>query len=672
MASTLDLIRGQSKGIRLFLLTFLTLYLELALIRLTSAEVLYLGFFSNFVLISVFLGIGLGFLLAKKEFTLFRFVPQVVLFVVAFVLVTRIDVSFLRDNAGQIFFGGIREAMPLPLWVCLPLIFACSTFLFACISQETARCFPHFSPLTAYSIDIAGSLAGIAVFTFHSYVGATPVLWFALSLGVVAVLSTHRWWIQAVLVGVGVVLLLISVSPSHYTRWSPYQRIEVQPTQLRDGTEYFEVNANGILHQNMMPVGRGEGIYDFPYTTVQSMRGRSFEDVLIIGAGSGTDVAYSLAAGATRVDAVEIDPEILRAGEQFHPSQPYADPRVHAHVNDGRAHMQHTDQRYDLIIFALPDSLASLSNFANIRLESFLFTMESFQQAQKLLKEDGVVVLYNYYRKQWLAEKLADMLTEVFGHPPIVRVYSGEHGGMLVAMAVGQGITGEPREGELHTFATDNWPFLYMQNPHLPSMYVLLIFLFIGCAVLGVLATGNLNVKAASSNLPFLLMGAAFLLLETKSVIQFSLLFGSTWLVNSLVFFAVLCSVLIANLLVAKLNIRRPAWIIGLLLGTLVIQVVVPLNLLLEVEVYALRYILASLLLFSPIFCANLLFGTLFRDTPHSDVAFGWNIIGTMIGGALEYTSLWMGYHSLTIVIGVLYALCALWVFTVTRRAAPA
>ena len=39
-------------------------------------------------------------------------------------------------------------------------------------------------------------------------------------------------------------------------------------------------------------------------------------------------------------------------------------------------------------------------------------------------------------------------------------------------------------------------------------------------------------------------MGAAFLLLETKSVVQFALLFGTTWFVNALVFLGVLLSVL--------------------------------------------------------------------------------------------------------------------------------
>ena len=89
----------------LFLLVFLTLYLELALIRLTSAEVLYLGYFSNFILISVFLGIGLGFLLTEKRIDLFKAAPFAVLLLTAFVTRNRIDATELRENIGQLFFG---------------------------------------------------------------------------------------------------------------------------------------------------------------------------------------------------------------------------------------------------------------------------------------------------------------------------------------------------------------------------------------------------------------------------------------------------------------------------------------------------------------------------------------------------------------------------------------
>ncbi len=156
-------------------------------------------------------------------------------------------------------------------------------------------------------------------------------------------------------------------------------------------------------------------------------------------------------------------------------------------------------------------------------------------------------------------------------------------------------------------------------------------------------------------------MGAAFLLLETKSIIQFALLFGATWMVNSLVFGAILLSVLLANLVVATVPFRSARIPFALLAVALAFQVTVPPSALLGIEDFTTRYVVATIALLSPIFCANLVFGYLFKDTPHGDAAFGWNLVGAMIGGALEYTSLALGYHRLGWVVVLLYGLCAIW-----------
>jgi hypothetical protein len=91
-----------SGGLRLFLLVFLTLYLELTLIRFCGAEIVYLAYFSNFVLMAVFLGLGVGFLLARSRHDIFPLLPQALLAQVAFVLVTRLDLTWMRENLGQL------------------------------------------------------------------------------------------------------------------------------------------------------------------------------------------------------------------------------------------------------------------------------------------------------------------------------------------------------------------------------------------------------------------------------------------------------------------------------------------------------------------------------------------------------------------------------------------
>lgn len=662
-----DLFIKNENGIKIFLFSFLTLYLELALIRFTSAEVIYLGYFSNFILISVFLGIGLGFLVAERSIHLFRFTPQLILFLIAFILFTHIDVTALRKNIGQLFFGKeITVISKFPLWIGLVLIFSLIVFIFAGIAQETARCFNAYQPIIAYSIDIVGSLIGILVFSLHAYSETSPITWFILSFTLIAVLSYRYSIFNAAAMGFGVLLLLYSVVPNHFVKWSPYQRIDVWPIEKKSKLFGYHLAANGIGHQSMQPVGTKEPFYEYAYTDILKKQNKKrYEDVLIIGSGAGTDVSYALHYGSKRIDAVEIDPVIQKAGSNFHPLKPFSDKRVSIFVNDGRAFMEKTKKTYDLIIYALPDSLASLSNFANIRLESFLFTTESFQQAKKLLKEDGVFVLYNYYRKKWLVKKIHDMLNLVFEHPPLVRIYSTESMGLQAAFAIGPTIYGKPLKGIQIPPATDNWPFLYMQKPYLPLMYLWIILLFVGCGFIGVLLSRSLTIKNLRDNGAFLFMGAAFLLLETKSLIQFFLIFGATWIVNALVFSGILISILIANLMICIFDFKKPVLFFLLLLSSLLLQIIFPFDSLLKIQNLFIRYIAASLVFFSPIFFANLVFGFLFKGTPRAASAFGWNIIGVMIGGALEYLSIAIGYRSLTIVILGLYSICFIWTYWV-------
>src|SRR5262249_32791578 len=161
-----------------------------------------------------------------------------------------------------------------------------------------------------------------------------------------------------------------------------------------------------------------EYFYQWPYTVF----GDTLDDVLILGAGSGTDVAAALKHGAKHVDAVEIDPVILRLGKGRAPGPPYGDPRG-TRVHAPAGHFPSTSaQRYDLIVFALIDSLTVQSSFSSVRLESYMFTEESFRAVRDHLKPRGVMVLYNYFREKWLVDRLANTVATVFGQEPLAHV----------------------------------------------------------------------------------------------------------------------------------------------------------------------------------------------------------------------------------------------------------
>ncbi len=379
-------------------------------------------------------------------------------------------------------------------------------------------------------------------------------------------------------------------------------------------------------------------------------------DVLIIGAGSGNDVAVANARGASRVDAVEIDGDLLDLG-RGHPDRPYDDPRVVTHVADGRAFLEQTDREWDTILLALPDSLTLLQGQSSVRLESYLFTEEAVEAYRDHLAPGGTFAMYNYYREPWLVERYAGTLEDVFGNPPCVSTPTDTLS-VLVASTDPAAVTCP--DGELFTRAdgtpdpaTDDHPFPYLRSPSIPGFYLISIAVMLALSLLAVRTVGGpLRQMRPFADLFF--MGVAFLLLETKNVVQFALLFGTTWFVNALVFMGVLVSVLLAVAISKRVVIRRTGWLYGFLLASVAVNWLVPGSALLELP-YVLRLVVAIVLAFLPIFAANLVFASRFRDTVDSTAAFGANLLGAMVGGLLEYTSLVFGYRNLLLLVAALY-----------------
>ncbi|MBV8284323.1 MAG: spermidine synthase [Candidatus Eremiobacteraeota bacterium] len=639
-------------SIRLFLLSFLMLFVELALIRWLGARVFYLSFFSNFVLLGSFLGIGIGFLRAGSKEDLFPWAGVALTFFVAFVLVFPVQID--RSGSQLIFFGG--EPSGLPMWLLLPAIFAVVATVMASIAQQVGRAFAQFDPLSAYRLDILGSLAGIAVFTYLSFLGAPPVVWAALALGVSFFL--FRPSLQRVAIVAGVCLLGMLARESFDPRWtwSPYYEILTFPITPHS----LALNVNGIPFQVIESTAnraKDEPHYFLPY---RRLHRNPLRDVLIVGAGNGGDVAIALHAGAAHVDAVEIDPKIHRLGERLNPDRPFDDPRVTSYIDDGRAFLQRTDKQYDLVLFALPDSLTLVSGQGALRLESYLFTVEAMRAARRHVAPGGAFGMYNYYRQQWLIDRYARTLETVYGHAPCIDsigqlawfallIVGREPGDVVCAQ------TWNPQGRAVPPPVTDDAPFPYLQTPSIPPLYLATIALILIVSLVMVRAVcGPLGQMAPYADL--FCMGAAFLLLETKNVVGFALLFGTTWLVNALVFFGILLSVLAAIEFSARVTVKRPAWLYLALFAGLALTWAVPPSTLLELSPL-LRFAAAAALAFAPVFLANVIFAQRFRAVASSTVAFGANLLGAMAGGVLEYSSLLIGYRSLLIVVAALYGL---------------
>jgi SAM-dependent methyltransferase len=639
---------------RLVLASFVMLFVELALIRWTSANNLYLVHLTNFVLLASFLGIGLGFLLARAGRDLFLLAPVGLAGLVAFVLA--FPVQTVERNGGW-GLGGALGLAPLPRWVSLPAIFLLTVGVMASLAQEVARTFALFEPLEAYRLDVLGSIAGIAAFAGLSFLRLPPLAWALLvAAALVGLLGGRLGGWQAAGVGL-VVLLLGAQTVLGGFLWSPYYKVRA----VQEGDGALKVDVNNTPHQTAYPmdrIRRDLPFYFFPYTYA----GRN-DDVLIIGAGTGNDAAVALTQGAQRVDAVEIDPVLQRLGRQRHPERPYQDPRVTAHVDDGRAFLERTDRRYDLILLALPDSATIVTGQAALRLENYLFTTQALEQARSLLKPGGTFAMYNYY-EPWLVDRYANTLQAVYGTAPCVQVGQTLGARREVVLSVGADggtngctTTWKP-ESSAREPSTDDRPFPYLADRAIPRFYLWMLGLILLASVLLVrVATGPLRQMRPYADLFF--MGGAFLLLETKNVVQFALLFGTTWFVNAAVFAGVLLSVLAAIEVARRSRLPRPALLYLGLLVALALAWVVPQPALLSLPVVP-RFAAGVAIAFAPIFLANLVFAQRFRTIGASTVAFGANLLGAMVGGAFEYLALVAGFRSLLILVAVLYGLAFL------------
>ena len=756
-----------SSGFELFLVSLEILFLELACIRWFPAHVLYLTFFTNVVLLASFLGMSVGCLAARDRRNYLTWTP--LLLVIALASAHAIEISsgsFInfvdvgnQVSPQQVYFGTEYHSQDLSRYA-IPVELLCGFFFivialaFIGPGQELGRALKRWpNRVQAYTLNIVGSIAGIVLFAACSLLELTPLWWFllvALGLGYFYFIAPrHRFQRKLLIVSLVNALLLVLMvwfafsAPAHYSEgqsqrrqfWSPYYRIDFEQEDL-------SLSVNLIYHQQMVSRNEIFPAYALPHLLNRDAGRPAFGDVLIIGAGSGNDVSRALEWGAQHVDAVEIDPAINRLGRQYHPDHPYQDPRVEIHLDDGRNFLRSTSRKYDLIVYALVDSLVLHSGYSNIRLESFLFTRQAFEDVRRHLKPNGNFVIYNYFRQGWLAARLQKGLEEVFGagNPVVLTLpyrkvieadratfgdftvfFAGSTGELRNAFAVrpdywlrddappgpaspsgfqqagpgesttailppASGATAQshwlhfglatilPPQGEALRTATDDWPFLYLRKPMIPTLSLrgmlimgscglLLIFLFLrrvrkAANVIG--ESGAIEpVEGGALNVQLFFLGAGFMLVETKAVVTMALLFGSTWVVNSVVFFSVLVMILLANRWTIRFQPERLWPYYAGLIATLILNTGVPLDFFLGMN-RSVQVIGSCLLVFAPILFAALIFAASFKRSANPDRAFGINIAGAMVGGLAEYSSMLLGFQYVVLVAILFYLISAI------------
>ncbi len=664
----------------LFGVSFLLLFTELALIRWIPANVRVLAYFSSTLLVSCFLGTGVG-CISRTRRDLFWLFPWS-LVALNIVVQGMAILGVQNPTTGFVFGSGFQG---LSWLIAVPLAFLVTSLPFVFLGQRLARGLAAMPPLRGYTLNLLGSLAGTAAFAFVSWLRLPPSVWFALCglLALVFLLDRRAVALAGALAAL-ILIVMADVGGGAFL-WSPYYKIFVRRSAPRTGIA-FQVSVNNDYHQYVLDLSKAAvehsqdmlqwaRTYDFPYLFVRLPEPK----VLVLGAGTGNDVAAACRNGAGRVTAVELDPVIAELGTRLHPERPYADPRVTLVVDDARSFLNSARESYDLVVLGWLDSHRVFSSLSNVRQDNFVYTVESMRRAYRLLKPTGALVLSFYAGKPWVADKIAAMLERATGRPP--RIFACAEGGygldgrIFVVTADGRwpggvpppGFTeflpGQPRSAAAAP-PTDNWPFLYWEKPGISREYLAAIILILVIAALMTFPHLRSTGLAPREGAHFFLLGAGFLLLEVRNITALALVFGSTWLVTSLTVASVLGMALLANGLVsAGFAARRGALVWAGLFGSIALSFVWA-RLGASAGDPGIRALVTTLTISLTFIFTGLAFARSFARTARPDAALGFNVLGSVVGGLAEFASLAVGINGLSVIAVVIYTAAAA---TVTR-----
>ena len=692
---------------RLFLISAMALYTEVVLIRWMSAEIRMFAYLKNFTLFACFLGLGLGMMRRRRSRAekLLPILMATVVLILAFAPQLHLTRLFFPDVGVYQWGGNLRSPQLLPAARSLPVvgavlrhmpdasvpwllgglalimgaaIFCLVLAIFYRIGMLVGECLEAAGPpLQAYTLNLAGSLAGTLAFTALVFFSLPPWLWVLPVFAGLLYFSSQRTRDALIL---GSVLVVVAATELRSpVQWSPYYRITYVPTAERG----YRLDVDHDFYQDLLNLGPSADTvafqsprryYDFPYAILPPC-GR----VLIIGAGTGNDVAAALRANCASVDAVEIDPAIAHLGRELHPEHPYDSSKVRLHINDGRAFFHQAraaGQRFDVIVFGLVDSQTALSVMSSLRLEFFLYSRESFEEAISLLDpQHGLFVVgFSIGWKDWVAQRIYHTLELANGAAPLA-VKASDYLG-TVSFVAGPGLhqatarltqmpevraIGAELAREDARPVRDDWPFLYQNPRSFPFVYLgsLLLVLIAGGYLVRVAVGRASGSSRTRLDWTMFFMGSAFLLVETKNLSQLSLLFGATWITNAVVFSSIFVMAIAANLIVTRWATPRLPLLFALLWAALLLSYFVRFSELTQLAPFA-RGVIGGAVTALPVLFSSLIFAKMFQQAGDAANALGSNILGGLFGGALEALSIFIGIKAMALLAIAVYGAAAL------------
>ena len=685
----------------LILVSALSLFVELLIVRWLSADLRAFTVFRTLPLITCFVGLGVG--IALRNDRSFKYAPIALLLTAGVIKTADLTgVAFwgfpsLSSYQWQNLVGMAPNAPPaaafLIAFMLLVILFLAGPFgVCVAIGSRLGVLFTKFAPLAAYSYNLLGALIGGILFPILSFMEFDPLQLCAASAVILAALlfwrrNTH-WSVIPSVVALPLILLLLPTAGAmpldpafaaiknkeFKTLWSPYQRIDLclfkrSPDKSADADNVFglELSTNRAFYQYYLDKSKAEQlsptirsridhnkkIYDLAFRLNQP------KSVLIVGSGTGQDVASAVEAGAERIDAVEIDPVIQKIGIKY--NRHLSDPTVHLFLDDARHYFETTKEKYDVIDFATLDSQVVSGLGSSVRVDAYIYTEESIRQALRLLKPGGLLVITFVTPAEWSEHRLFETFRRAAGYDPLVvdnvRTFilgDAVREKRLIVPGVNVVIQNLPPSVR---GLTDDWPYLYVRTDVIDYPYLLVVGEIL---LLGAFA-GRKFLKAQDATAwQMFFLGAAFVILELHAISSLCLVFGSTWITSAIVINGILTMIFLANLLVirfAKLLVSNQPVAYLILFLSILLSFFLPVTQMLASESVSREVLQTTVLVVRilPMGVAAIIFSEALSTASDVPRAFAFNLFGAVIGGLLEYISTFTGIRSLLIVAAFLY-----------------
>jgi len=662
---TIDSLPKSQLSLWIAVASGLGLFVELMMIRVHSSYFQLFAYLKNVSLLSCFLGLGIGYALAKKRRLYTPLVlPLLSIQIIALLILRNSSIAPLLQNpfSEQLSLGlsqvvGIKHI--LLVFGFVVTVFAYNALCFIPLGHLASYLMSKQKALPAYSWNLIGSFGGILLFSLLSLLWLPPLVWFLVS-AILLLLFTYKDALSVIVSGILVtlvtILLSLSFNPSRFDIYSPYQILTLTyykntpPVVMTSNSYYQKMLDLSPKNLEINPnLESSSQYYSIPYFIKPNP-----DNVLVVGSGTGNDVAAALRNGAGHVDAVEIDPAILDIGRILHPEAPYLNPKVKAITNDARSYIRYSNQKYDLIVYGLLDSHTLLSGRGGIRLDSYVYTVEAFREAKSRLNEGGTISLTFALLSRELGDKLYGMLKTAFdGQGPVV-YYSTYDGGYTFLAGKNldpnqqhplfENVTPQfSQNAEKTDISTDDWPFFYMPYREYPiSSVVLIAILLLGSIYFIKVTVGK---KEGGISLPFFFLGAGFMLLETKGITELALNYGSTWYVNSIVIIFILIMGFLANIYIIKRKSPKRIPLYFTLFASIFVSL--GFTYVKFIDISWLAKIIMPIGLTLPLFFSGLAFSSELDKSGDIGGALYSNLLGAMLGGFLEYNSMYFGFRSL-------------------------